>query len=85
MKNLDVVDLQPLYKAIFALPQLSELTLDLSNNNFSREEHQSLIEAFRASTKDTHKLQKLIYTSNDCHTTNPVPNAIRNIAVELEL
>lgn len=85
MKNLDVVDLQPLYKAIFALPQLSELTLDLSNNNFSREEHQSLIEAFRASTKDTHKLQKLIYTSNDCHTTNPVPDAIRNIAVELEL
>ena len=84
MKVYDVDDLKPLYNAIFALPQLSEMTLDLSNNDFHDEDHQALI-AGASTKKGSHKLKKLIYTSNGCHATNPIACAIRDIAVQVEM
>lgn len=83
MRGISVDGLKQLYEAIFALPQLSEFTLDLSNNNFHSEHHQSLVEAYGVGRKL--KLKKLVYKCNSCSPFHPIAAALREIAVEVEM
>ena len=83
MRGINVDDLKQLYEAVFALPQLSVFTLDLSNNNFHSEHHQSLVEAYGVGKKP--KLKKLVYKCNSCSLFHPIATALREIAVEVEM